>query len=128
MPIRPEMRDRYPKDWKFISRVIRFDRAKGRCECTGQCGATPHEPGRCEAVNRRPHSMTGSTVVLTVAHLDHTPENCEPENLLAMCQRCHLVYDAEQHKAQASHTRAVKAAVGMDALDFDAAATTNGTP
>lgn len=23
--------------------------------------------------------------MLTVAHLDHTPENCDPENLRAMC-------------------------------------------
>lgn len=124
MPIRPENRDRYPKDWKFISQAIRFDRAKGRCECTGWCGATPHGEGRCEAVNNQPHPLTGSNVILTVAHLDHTPENCEPENLAALCQRCHLVYDAAEHKAQASHTRTVKAAVGMDALNFDTPTTT----
>lgn len=27
MPIRPENRDRYPKDWPEISRRIRFERA-----------------------------------------------------------------------------------------------------
>lgn len=33
-------------------------------------------------------------IVLTVAHLDHTPENCADENLLHMCQGCHNRYDA----------------------------------
>lgn len=32
-------------------------------------------------------------VVLTIAHLDHTPENNDPSNLRALCQRCHLAYD-----------------------------------
>jgi 5-methylcytosine-specific restriction endonuclease McrA len=110
MPIRAEMRDRYPADWPQISLRIRTERAQGRCECTGWCGAVPHEEDRCTAVNGRPHPLTGSKVVLTVAHRDHAPENCDPANLAALCQRCHLVYDAEQHKAQASHTRAVRAA------------------
>ena len=44
-------------------------------------------------------------MVLTVAHLDHTPENCEPENLKAMCQRCHLTYDAAHHARTAYATR-----------------------
>lgn len=44
-------------------------------------------------------------VVLTIAHLDHVPENCAPENLRAWCQRCHLRYDAEHHKQTAYRTR-----------------------
>lgn len=38
-----------------------------------------------------------SQVVLTVAHPDHTPENCHRNNLMAMCQACHLAYDAAHH-------------------------------
>jgi hypothetical protein len=38
-------------------------------------------------------------VVLTVAHLDHMPEHCDDDNLMAMCQRCHLSYDADHHAA-----------------------------
>ena len=34
-------------------------------------------------------------IVLTTAHLDHTPENCEDSNLLALCQKCHNNYDQE---------------------------------
>lgn len=110
MPIRPEMRDRYPKDWNRISDEIRFVRAGGRCECHGECGARPHGEGRCEAVHLQPHPLTGKKVRLTTAHLDHTPENVDPANLRAWCERCHLAYDADTHRAQASHTRAVQAA------------------
>lgn len=38
-------------------------------------------------------------IVLTIAHLDHTPENCDPSNLRALCQRCHNRYDAK-HRAE----------------------------
>jgi len=34
-------------------------------------------------------------IVLTIAHLeDPNPMNCDPDNLAALCQRCHNVYDA----------------------------------
>jgi len=110
MPIRPEMRAAYPPDWPQISLRIRTERAGGRCECTGWCGATPHEEGRCGAINGQPHPLTGSRVVLTVAHLNHTPQDCRDENLAAACQRCHLSYDKREHARQASHTRAMRAA------------------
>jgi len=107
MPISPENKKRYPVNWDRISARIRSVRAKGRCECRGECGhvhtdfigALPgHNDGdRCRAENGKPHPLTGSKVVLTVAHLDHTPENCSDENLRTMCQRCHLAYDAEHH-------------------------------
>ena len=91
MPIRPENRSRYPANWPTISAWVRFSRALGRCECTGECG-TAHA-ARCEARDGKPSPYTGFRVMLTVAHLDHTPENCDEENLRAMCQRCHLAYD-----------------------------------
>ena len=97
MPIRPEMRSRYPANWREIRAAI-LVRAGDRCE------GSPAYPD-CRAPNGEPHPVTGSRVVLTVAHLDHTPENCEPENLKAMCQRCHLTYDAEHHKRTAYATR-----------------------
>ena len=37
-------------------------------------------------------------VVLHTAHLDHNPGNCEDTNLAALCQQCHLRYDAGLHK------------------------------
>jgi hypothetical protein len=114
MPIRPEDRDRYPANWSAISAHIRFTRAGSRCECAGQC-ATGHK-GRCHARHNRPHPTTGSTVVLTVAHLDQTPENCAADNLAAMCQRCHLAYDATQHADTARRTRFAQSVVGMEPL------------
>lgn len=37
-------------------------------------------------------------VVLTLAHLNHTPGDDREENLKALCQRCHLNYDREYHR------------------------------
>lgn len=91
MPIRPENRDRYPADWGEISLVCRI-RAGWTCQ------GSPAYP-ECRAENGKPHPVTGSIVVLTVAHLDRTPENCDLENLRAWCQRCHLTYDADQHRS-----------------------------
>ena len=82
MPIRAENKGRYPKDWPAISRRIK-ERAGWRCEF-------------CGAAHGLPHPVTGSKVILTVAHLDHTPENCSDENLKALCQRCHNGYDAKE--------------------------------
>jgi hypothetical protein len=104
MPIRPENKHRYPKNWPEISFEIRTIRAAGRCECQGECGRGTHE-GRCPNRNGQPAYGTGSTVVLTTAHLDHTPENCDPANLRAMCNGCHLHYDRDHHRETAAATR-----------------------
>lgn len=104
MPIRPENRDRYPTDWRAIATRIKQVRAGGRCECTGECGRATHE-GRCPNRHGGLAYDTGSTVVLTVAHLDHQPEHCDDTNLRAMCQGCHLHYDRDHHTLTASATR-----------------------
>tara|TARA_R110001592_G_scaffold104697_1_gene294562 strand:- start:63080 stop:63421 length:342 start_codon:yes stop_codon:yes gene_type:complete len=96
VPIRPENRNKYPKDWKEISIRIRFDRAEGRCECDGLCGED--HGGRCEARHGKPHPVTGSKVVLTVMHLDHDPTNNDDTNLMAGCQKCHNRYDAPMRR------------------------------
>ena len=114
MPIRPEDRDRYPDDWPEISLRIRTQRAGGRCECKGECGRG--HKGRCQAWNGHPHPQTRSTVVLTVAHRDRAPENCDDANLFAACQACHLSYDAEQHAATRARTRHAQMTAGMDPL------------
>lgn len=44
-------------------------------------------------------------IVLTCAHLDHQPENCDPANLRMFCQRHHLSHDADHHRATAQATR-----------------------
>lgn len=81
MPI--NYKEYHPK-WKVISRFIRFYRARNKCEW-------------CMAENAQPHPVTGSRVVLTVAHIDHDKKNNSFFNLAALCQRCHLNHDRHQH-------------------------------
>jgi len=88
----PMDRSKYPDNWEEISHWVRFERAQGVCE---GCGARHGEP----------HPITGSKVVLTTAHLDHNPQNNNPDNLRAWCQRCHLRYDARLHAKHAAKTR-----------------------
>lgn len=98
MPISPENRARYPKNWKEIRARI-LERAGDRCE------GSPAYPD-CRAPNfSEIRGLDRRLVVLTVAHLDHTPENCDPANLRAWCQRCHLTYDAQHHALNAAKTR-----------------------
>jgi len=88
MPIDPEKKKRYPKNWKQISEYIRFKRAGNKCEW-------------CDAKNYEPHPDTGSKVILTVAHVfDKTKSNCSLDNLAALCQRCHLNHDRKDHLAK----------------------------
>jgi hypothetical protein len=95
VPIRPENRARYPADWQQVRERIGA-RSGWRCECTGECGRGTHTD-RCSNVHRGRAYGTGSLVILTVAHLDHTPENCADDNLRHMCQGCHLHYDKAHH-------------------------------
>jgi 5-methylcytosine-specific restriction endonuclease McrA len=100
VPIRSENKHRYPQDWALRSRFVRFYRARGCCEW-------------CGAVNYQPHPVTGSRVVLTVAHAhDHRPEAASLLNLAALCQRCHLAHDRKMHLAHARASRRARLAVG----------------
>ena len=96
MPILPENRHRYPggspqsREWKEIVERVRR-RSLNICE--GEMVGYD-----CSAINGEPHPVTGSKVVLTVAHMDHMPENSHLDNLLHLCQRCHNRYDAS-HRA-----------------------------
>lgn len=108
-PIRESERARYPLNWKAISARIRV-RAGGQCECEGECGLhrTTHGPRRCTERHGAPAQWAKGRVVLTVAHLNHEPEDCRDENLKAMCQRCHLRYDTAHHQRNAARTRRAK--------------------
>lgn len=94
---------KYPPNWKALSKELRFIRAQGRCE---QCGAE----------NYQPHPITGSRVILTVAHKgidkpDGTPGSktdlfdLRPENLIVLCQRCHLNFDRPENLEKGWQTR-----------------------
>jgi len=117
MPIRPENKARYPKNWKtdVVPRIRA--RSGNRCECTGQCGVQhtgrngSEIADRCGKWNYMPiDDIEGPMVVLTVMHLNHMPEDCRDENLLHACQGCHNRYDAPVRRAGIqARARAVKA-------------------
>ena len=108
MPIRPSEKKRYPTNWKEISLRIRA-RSGGQCECWGECKSRTHSyVYRCPEFHGRKADTFKGKVVLTVAHLDHAPENCDDKNLRAMCQKCHLVYDQPHHSVNARKTREAK--------------------
>ena len=100
MPISPENAKRYPPDWRAVSDRIKA-RANYRCESVP--GGMP-----CRAEHGQSHPITGKMVVLTVAHLDHQPENCAADNLRALCQRCHNRYDSKHRQKNAAKTRRSK--------------------
>lgn len=103
MPIKKENKARYPKNWKAISEYIRFNRANNRCEV---CGLPNYS-----YVNSKtreiclPDEENAIRIVLTVAHLDHTPENCDYSNLKAMCQKCHNNYDIAHRRETRKKTK-----------------------
>jgi hypothetical protein len=99
MPMPPE---HYPPGWNTFSRQIRYARAKGRCECTGQCGMHRPNPAthRCVELNHKPARWARGRVVLTVAHLCTCDPICmNPAHVIAACGRCHLRIDRYRHAA-----------------------------
>lgn len=132
MPIAPEHRWLYPIDWPELSRLVRFGRAKGRCEhCRRPHGrevahlgdgrwwdeeARVWRDGRGRALRRLPpldalpvrqHTLADidapppyrtTRVVLASAHLNHDPADNRMRNLAALCQRCHMLHDADHHR------------------------------
>lgn len=136
MPISPANRALYPPDWPAISAAIR-ERDGNRCHWCGkpngetilcrrvflnrwkslllnqwwdiQSGWRDERGNPTTAPFEVSHeSVRKVRVVLTVAHLDHNPENCAEENLSALCQACHLAHDRKQHAANARRTRQAK--------------------
>lgn len=123
MPIKPENKKRYPANWKTEIRPKILARANNCCE---NCGV-PNKSLLIYRNNKlddivKPndftydlHKYSGKSwttcengkliryrvalVVLTIAHLDHMPENCNEDNLRAWCQKCHNKYDAK-HRAE----------------------------
>lgn len=118
MPIKKENKDRYPENWKEIRQKI-LERADNKCEFCGienksilrykdnkldsvcrpsdfeyQMLASVRGPYRAADSNGKFHNYKNSLVVLTIAHLDQTPEHCEYDNLKALCQHCHNKLDA----------------------------------
>lgn len=124
MPIMPWNKHRYPKNWREIREKI-LRRARFRCEW---CGVRNHAKGVRDASGKFvecPNGVQGDTkgtlltIVLTIAHIDHQPENNQDSNLAALCQKCHLNHDREHHIANRSKHRLWKLEqAGQQVLKF----------
>jgi 5-methylcytosine-specific restriction endonuclease McrA len=114
----PMNRSLYSEDWEQVSKQVR-ERAGWKCE---QCGVKNGALIRRQRSNpalwrykkrNETHLLPGEyeiKVVLTVHHIgvtkpDGTPGSPadkldnRPENLIALCQRCHLAADRDHHIA-----------------------------
>jgi len=83
----PMDRSRYPENWDEIATEIK-EMAGWKCE---QCGLQCRLPGEPFDTHKR---------TLTVAHINHVEMDCESENLVALCSKCHLAYDEIRKKMQ----------------------------
>lgn len=131
---------KYPKTWKTEIRPRILARARHRCE---RCGAENHSvimrnqnnkdeylvlrsdgcyytpEGICIRLSELPEGYFDASyikVVLTIAHIhDHDPMACDDDNLLALCQKCHLALDHPRHVQKAKETRIKKKQKRMEA-------------
>ena len=97
-------------DWHFVGR---------RALSEAGCRNPPFEIA-CTWPDGSAGKIKVIEVVLTVAHLDAQRDICQCEettgkkcanfdHVLALCQRCHLIYDAKRHSFNARRTRAAQA-------------------
>lgn len=107
----PMDRRLYPDNWDELALEIKTEANW----CCTECGRPCRQPGesfddflkRCwnpslemryptyEMDGERRVSKAGR-FVLTVAHIDHEPQNCDRTNLKALCAPCHGTYDLKQ--------------------------------
>lgn len=112
MPISIENRALYPANWREIRARIQA-RAGDRCE---KC-AVPNGAFRIRGTEEWTTDLMQvetwiccdeqkvTRIVCTTAHVDHTIENYEDDNLRFWCQRCHLAHDMDQHRTSAYMSR-----------------------
>jgi hypothetical protein len=89
---------RYPAHWPAFSAWIRFARAHGQCECTGECRLHRAQRSNTRCLEQHGHKahFARGRVILTTAHLCKCDPPCaNPGHVKAMCQRCHLRVDAQ---------------------------------
>lgn len=111
----------YPLDWFTRIRPMILERAGNCCEeCSVPNYAILAKPDR-EILRRNTSHAEARTavkdcnpidiqdgfviIVLTIAHLDHFPLNNAPENLRALCQKCHNRHDAKHRATKRKLTR-----------------------
>lgn len=117
----------YPDNWDEIARSIK-ERAGWACErCGVEHGAyivrfDPNDQAKWRYMDAAEIELfnagrqKGTHVVLSVHHIGvskrdgspgdpHDKFDCRPENLTALCSRCHLMADLDLHVSSATETR-----------------------
>ncbi len=124
---------KYPSNWKTEIRPRILDRANNCCEHCGLKNGTvgyrdstgafvsmehlmPNFKRKYVVIDHRvyhlyqtlPNGYKLITIILTIAHLDHNPQNhaVTDDRLAALCQQCHLRYDSKtrQRKTKQKQT------------------------
>lgn len=96
----------YHPDWRDVIRPAILKRAGFKCE---GCGLRQRARGfrdsngifhECDSFREQWEKERGRrifTIFLSIAHLDHNPDNNDYSNLRAYCQKCHNGHD-KQHR------------------------------
>lgn len=88
-------RELYPSNWDEIAMEIKDEAGWKYEQCNLQCRFS------CEQFDTHKHT-------LTVAHINHVEMDCRPENLVALCPRCHLAYDQTRKVMQRLARKRIK--------------------
>lgn len=89
------MRRRYPTNWVEIA-LERKNAAQWRCK---HCRATfPHPDQITQKLTRSERSK----IALACHHANFTPEDNRPENLIVLCNPCHLALHARCKRSNVS--------------------------
>jgi len=91
----------YPENWKTEIRPDILERANNCCEF---CGVENY----AITARQRGEKWAMVKIILTIAHLNHNVKDNRHENLKALCQRCHLRYDAKYHAENRHKNKAKK--------------------
>ena len=103
----PMDRKLYPEDWDDIASGIKAE-VNWCCEFCGRACPRPGESPQdfmsricttcdlatCPVVAE--YRKSPRRYLLTVAHLNHIPADCDRANLKALCSPCHCRYDLKQ--------------------------------
>jgi hypothetical protein len=91
----------YPDNWRWLSKQI-IESAGNRCElCYAPNGSyvirdkTNSHPWRYRSIHDG--GIKDVKIVLTVHHIDGDHYNSKKQNLIPLCQRCHLRLDLQKH-------------------------------
>jgi len=95
----------YPENWKWLSKQVIKD-AGNKCELcfapngiiVGRFNSDYSHPWEyTETLDECGVDFKETKIVLTVHHIDGNKMNSTKQNLIALCQRCHLRLDLLKH-------------------------------